>query len=73
MYVVYPGKELIKEIEYTTSKLIEKKSRIIKKSTQMKARKRKKHRTDKASGKNIVRYKFNPKYISNSIKLKWTK
>ena len=39
----------------------------------MKARKRKKHRTDKASGKNIVRYKFNPKYISNSIKLKWTK
>ena len=32
MYVVYPGKELVKEIEYTTSKLIEKKSRIIKNS-----------------------------------------
>lgn len=39
----------------------------------MKVRKRKQHRTDKASGKNIVRYKFNSEYISNSIKLKWTK
>lgn len=38
----------------------------------MKHRK-KEHRTDKTSGKNIVREKLDSKYISNSIKLKWTK
>lgn len=55
--------------EYTTYKLIEEKKNNKKYSIRMKARKRK-HRTDKTSGKNTVRYKFNSKYTSNSIKLK---
>ena len=71
LYVVSPGKALVREIkEYTTFKRIEKKKNNKKQSIRMKARKRKQHRTDKTSGKNTVRYKFNSKYTSNSIKLK---